>query len=69
MEIANIIKKIRMEQLMSQQQFADAIGVSFATVNRWENGKAAPTFKAMQKIDAFCRENCPDIDIRIALED
>ena len=27
---------------MSQQTFASILGVSFATVNRWENGKAKP---------------------------
>ena len=34
------IKRVRLELGYSQQEFAAAIGVSFATVNRWENGKA-----------------------------
>ena len=36
------IKDLRTQLGMSQQAFAAALGVSFATVNRWENGKAKP---------------------------
>ena len=28
---------------MTQEDFAHEIGVTFATVNRWENGKAQPS--------------------------
>ena len=37
-----IIKDLRIQLGMSQQAFAASLGVSFATVNRWENGKAKP---------------------------
>ena len=37
-----IIKYIRIERGISQQQFADELGVAFATVNRWEQGKTKP---------------------------
>ena len=36
------IKSLRTALGMSQQALAAALGVSFATVNRWENGKARP---------------------------
>src|SRR5580700_6713863 len=36
------IKDLRTQLGMSQQAFAASLGVSFATVNRWENGKAKP---------------------------
>lgn len=36
------IKGIRARLGYSQQELASALGVSFATVNRWENGKAKP---------------------------
>ena len=36
------IKDLRIQLGMSQQAFAASLGVSFATVNRWENGKAKP---------------------------
>lgn len=41
---------------MSQSDFADCLDVSFATVNRWENGRAIPTQLAQSKIYELCRE-------------
>lgn len=38
----NLIKKIRLYLNMSQTEFAEHMNVSFATVNRWENGRAVP---------------------------
>ena len=35
---------------LSQEDFAHEIGVSFATVNRWENGKALPSKLAQARI-------------------
>ena len=48
---------------MSQEDFAKAIGVSFATVNRWETGKAKPNLKTMKLIDEYCKRNLIDFDI------
>jgi transcriptional regulator with XRE-family HTH domain len=42
------------------------VGVSFATVNRWETGKAKPTIKAMKLIDEYCKKN--DIDFKVGEE-
>lgn len=36
------IKNLRRQLGLSQQVFADQLGVSFATVNRWEGGKRRP---------------------------
>ena len=36
---------------------ADEIGVSFATVNRWENEKSTPNRLAQEKMLAICEEN------------
>ena len=38
MRFSNAIKEIRKQCLMSQSDFAKALGVSFSTVNRWETG-------------------------------
>ena len=56
MSFSASIKKIRLDAFMSQQEFAKVLGVSFTTVNRWENNKALPRFEAMKAIDAFCQE-------------
>src|SRR5437667_1269719 len=47
------IKGIRNQLQMSQQAFAVALGVSFATVNRWENGKAKPQKDRLTRIKAL----------------
>lgn len=64
MSFSTSIKKVRLDALMSQKEFADALGVSYSSVNRWENGKGRPTFKAMKAIDAFCKEHSIDFDIK-----
>jgi transcriptional regulator with XRE-family HTH domain len=47
------IKHIRKQMGLSQQAFADALGVSFATINRWENGKAVPQKGRVAQIQAL----------------
>jgi len=37
------IKALREHLQLTQEVFASILGVSFATVNRWENGKTMPT--------------------------
>lgn len=51
-----ILKQIRNHLNMCQTEFADWLGVSFATVNRWENGHAVPNKLAQTKLYEVCRE-------------
>jgi transcriptional regulator with XRE-family HTH domain len=37
------IKELREHLQLTQEVFSSILGVSFATVNRWENGKTTPT--------------------------
>ena len=62
MSFAEDIKRIRRKAL-TQEDFAKEIGVSFATVNRWETGKAKPNLKTMKLIDEYCKKNAIDFDI------
>ena len=64
MSFAEDIKKLRLSAILTQEEFAKEVGVSFATVNRWETGKQKPTIKAMKLIDEYCKKN--DIDFNIA---
>ena len=48
--IAEELKKLRQQQGWSQEELARNLGVSFATVNRWENGKTKPSRLAQEKI-------------------
>lgn len=52
-----IVKKIRIYLQMSQTEFAEHLNVTFATVNRWENGKAAPNKLAQSGIYELCKQN------------
>ena len=63
MSFSNDIKNIRKKALLSQETFAQALGVSFTTVNRWETGKCKPSYKGMKIIDDFCKVHNIDFDI------
>ena len=66
MSFAEDIKKIRLSAILTQEEFAKEVGVSFATVNRWETGKAKPTIKAMKLVDEYSKKN--DIDFNVGEE-
>ncbi len=48
---------VRQKLYLSQQSLADAIGVSFLTVNRWKNDKYKPNLMLESKFMAFCSAN------------
>ncbi|VGO19398.1 helix-turn-helix domain-containing protein [Pontiella sulfatireligans] len=50
------VKTVRSQLKLSQEDFAHALGVSFATVNRWENGKTSPSKLAKKQFVSFCKE-------------
>jgi len=53
---ATQVKTIRQHLKLSQAELAQALGVSFATVNRWENGKTAPSKLAQRQFELFCKD-------------
>lgn len=57
MSFPDVIKRARQRVFLSQEEFAQRIGVSIATINRWETGKVRPKLSAMKSIKAFCLEN------------
>ena len=52
----DLIKKIRLHMNMNQTELAELLNVTFATVNRWENGRALPNKLAQDKIHDLCKE-------------
>lgn len=42
------VKKLRKRLVLTQEEFAHEIGVTFATVNRWENSKSKPSRLALR---------------------
>ena len=52
--LAILIKESRVQLALSQEDLAREIGVSYATVNRWENGRFMPSKMALRQIEAYC---------------
>ncbi len=52
-----IVIELRNKLVISQTELADMLGVSFASVNRWEKGHYEPTIKMKRKILKLCEKN------------
>ena len=62
-----LIKQIREHLNISQTELAEQLNVTFATVNRWENGRAVPNKLAQTKLYEICKENdAPVYDITLS---
>jgi len=48
--IAQLIRQLRERTGLTQEKFAAKLGVTFPTINRWENRRASPSPLAMQRI-------------------
>jgi len=54
-DIPMLVRELRERTGLTQEKFAAKLGVTFPTINRWENGRAKPSPLAMQKIDELLR--------------
>ncbi len=52
-----IIITLRNKLILTQEEFAKLLGVSFASVNRWERGHHQPTYKTKREIVELCKKN------------
>ena len=57
MTFSDKIRHIREKLKLSQEELAHELGVSFATVNRWENGSYNPSRLAKKAVQVFCDNN------------
>lgn len=57
MSFAEKVKYVRTELKLSQEDLARELGVSFATINRWENGSYNPSRLAKKAFYDFCKKN------------
>ena len=55
LEISDLVRELRQRLGLTQEQFAAKLGVTFATVNRWENRRAKPSRIATKLIEAEVR--------------
>ena len=56
MSFAEKVKYVRTKLKLSQEDLARELGVSFATINRWENGNYLPSRLARKAFEEFCKE-------------
>lgn len=68
MPFGDLIKAIRMELNITQEQLARELNISFSTINRWENGHTSPSKLAKMRLLEFCSRKNVDSNITSELE-
>jgi putative transcriptional regulator len=48
---AHLIRELRNRLGLTQEKMAARLGVTFPTINRWENGRAKPSPLALKQIE------------------
>ena len=61
MTFSEKLQIVRKQLFLSQEAMAKELGVSFATVNRWEKGKCEPGYKAQKAFNDLCEKNNIDL--------
>lgn len=51
-----LVQELRGRVGLTQEKFAARLGVTFPTINRWENGHARPSPLALKQIENLLRE-------------
>ncbi len=57
-KVGKIIKEIRVQNHLTQKEFATKYGVTYQAVSKWENGKNMPDIALMKQI-------CDDFHIEL----
>lgn len=56
------VKFVRMFLQLSQTELAQQIGISYATVSRWERENRTPQLAMLGKFYSFCMRNGIELD-------
>lgn len=62
MTYAKAIKELRKKMILTQTEFADLLGVSFQSINRWEKGKHEPTIKLKRLLAEYFQTHGIEVD-------
>ena len=62
MNYKKLVKEIREKLIITQEELAALLGVSFSSINRWETRKHEPTTKIKRKIVELCKANNIDLE-------
>jgi putative transcriptional regulator len=55
-QLADLVRETRQRLQLSQAKFAKTLGVSFQSVNRWENGRTKPLPVAVKQIEQLLHQ-------------
>jgi putative transcriptional regulator len=62
-DIAALIREIRGRLGITQEELAAQLGVTLPTINRWENGRVAPSKLAIRQIEQLLRNMADGEDL------
>jgi putative transcriptional regulator len=51
-----LVRELRGRLQLTQEQFAQKVGVTYSTVNHWENGKRAPQPFLLRRLQEMKKE-------------
>jgi putative transcriptional regulator len=54
--VSKLIRELRALTELTQEQFAAVLGVTYGTINRWENGHMQPSTLALKQIRAVLEQ-------------
>jgi putative transcriptional regulator len=54
--LSEMVKELRAQLGLTQEQFAAKVGVTWSTVNRWENGRGKPSPLALGHVVEIVQE-------------
>jgi putative transcriptional regulator len=56
LEISDLVREVRSRLGLTQEELASCLGITFVTVNRWENRHSRPSKMAMKLLEGKVRE-------------
>ena len=55
-DLSRLVRELRERTGLTQEKFAAKLGVTYPTINRWENGRAKPSPLALKQIEDLLRD-------------
>lgn len=68
MTLDNVLKNIRKELNITQEQLARDLNISFTTLSRWENNRNKPSKLARMRLAEYCTKKGVSSEIVAELE-
>ncbi len=55
-DLSRLVRELRERTGLTQEKFAAKLGVTYPTINRWENNRAKPSPLALKQIEDLLRD-------------